>query len=771
MKKYRVKFTRFVLIIPMISAGLAPVSRAQSLGAAVTVFTSPAGPTFSVDGTNYTQAMSAVWPAGSKHTLSVQSTIQVGPNLISRFTFSNWQTNGIVIPGGGTVIVTADPSQTQYQATFSVEYALTISTFTCGDTPNCTAPGTIYVDGSPYGSGTANYYGAGSNVTLMAVPNSGYVFGGWVPGPNQTIQGAIDTVSLTGPVTVYPTFQVARRVNLSTVPDGLQVLADRTPVNTPITMEWGWNSTHSVGPVSPQMDHQGVYWVFGSWSDSGASTHAYQVAPLNQPDSLTATYVRGAAVAFTTSPPGLKLTIDGRDNWPSYSFLWGIGETHQAAAPARQTDAQGRIYTFSNWSNGGAAAQDIQVPPTAADTGLRFTATYTAMGHLTVNSLAPGLSVAVDGVACATPCDVDRAVGAVVRVSAPGSLAVADGSRQDFNGWPGSGSTGTDWSYTLGADPLTVSLSYHLMNRLAADAAPPEGASWNIQPGSPDGYYDSQAAVTLLVTALPGFRFRNWSGDLSGAKPAGVLMMNAPRSVHAQLDRVPYIAPAGVVNGAGGSCDAGVAPGSVVSIFGQSLAPDTVTGPTSPLAQTLDGVTVRLGDRLLPLFFISPTQINLQLPDDVATGTLLLVVSSQGQPDVQASFNVVRDAPGLFPQVVNNQSFALAFHQDGTPVTTDAPALQGELLTVYGTGFGPADRARPEGFPASGTPVSAIVDAIQVTIGGAAPVTGNAFVAPGRIGIDAVQFSLGADAPSATNAALSVEIGGQNSNSVLLPVK
>ncbi|PYT26590.1 MAG: hypothetical protein DMG58_22105 [Acidobacteria bacterium] len=49
-----------------------------------------------------------------------------------------------------------------------------------------------------------------------------------------------------------------------------------------------------------------------------------------------------------------------------------------------------------------------------------------------------------------------------------------------------------------------------------------------------------------------------------------------------------------------------VAPGSIVSIYGPKLAPATEIGPDSPLAQTLGGLTVTIGERLLPLFFASP---------------------------------------------------------------------------------------------------------------------------------------------------------------------
>ena len=761
------KFASLTIFLIVIAASLAPVFHAQNLGSTVRVSTVPDGAFFSVDGQNFNHATSAIWPAGSKHVLSVDVE-QDGLIPKARFAFTNWSTGTLTLPGGPTIAITADPSQTEYHATFAVQYAVSLVFFSCPGQPTCSGPGTIYQGSTPYTSDQDIYASAGSTVVLLAVPSPGYVFAGWVAGPGQQIQGALDTITLNTPTIVRPQFQVARPINLATVPAGLQVLADRTLVTTPATLDWGWNSTHSVGPVSPQADITGNWWVFSSWSDGGAPTHAYQVPQLSQPDTLTATYIPAVPVALTTSPPNLKLKIDGRDNWPSYSFLWGIGETHHIEAPAQQIDPQSRVWSFNAWSNGASAAQDITVPASAAGVGIRLSAAYTPMGHLTVNSSILGLAVMVDGSSCATPCDVIRPVGTTVRVSAPPSVPLSDGARQDFLGWPGASG---DWSAALTADPISLTAKYRLMNRLAATATPVNGASWNIQPASSDGFYDALSTVTVGVTAQPGYRFRSWAGDLSGTRPIGAVAMNTPRAVQAQFDTVPYIAPAGVGNAAGSTPQAGVAPGSVVSIYGASLVPATTVAQGTPLPQTLGNATVHIGDRLMALFFVSPTQINLQLPDDVPPGNLTLTVSTQGQPDVQAAFTVVQDAPGLFPQAAGTQSFATAFHEDGSAVTTGSPAMKGELLTVYGTGFGPADHKRPQGFPIPSDPQYLLLDPATVSVGDAAITVENAFAAPGQIGIDAVQFRLGDSAPTGTNANFKVTINGQDSNTVLLPVQ
>jgi uncharacterized protein (TIGR03437 family) len=215
-----------------------------------------------------------------------------------------------------------------------------------------------------------------------------------------------------------------------------------------------------------------------------------------------------------------------------------------------------------------------------------------------------------------------------------------------------------------------------------------------------------------------------------------------------------------------------VAPGSVVSVFGANMAPDVFLGQGSPMQQTLGGVTVHIADRLLPLFFVSPTQINVQVPTDMAPGPLTLTVSSQGQPDVQAPFTVAQDAPGLFPQSINGQTFALALHADGSPVTPSAPVAAGETITVYGTGFGATNPARPAGLAIPSSPIYALVDPATIQLGSATLQVSNSFALAGSVGVDAIQFVVSGDGvPSNTNAQLTITVNGQTSNTLPLPMQ
>ena len=374
----------------------------------------------------------------------------------------------------------------------------------------------------------------------------------------------------------------------------------------------------------------------------------------------------------------------------------------------------------------------------------------------------------IDGVDCPTPCNVDRAAGSSVRVTVPTSVSPSDGVRQDLAALSDGGSA--DHSYTITADLQTLTASYTTSYRLSTGSDPANGAAFQFSPASPDGFYPDGSQVTVTATANDGFKFRRWGGDLSGTLAVGTLTMSGKRAVLALLDKVPYIAPAGVTNAAGVTPTTSVAPGSLIAIQGQSLAPDTVQGRVNPLAQTLDGVTVTIQDQLLPLVSVSPQTVIAQLPSTLALGDYTLQVHSVGQPDVNGTFTAARNAPGLFSNAANGVNYALANHADGTPVTTDSPAAVGETITVFGTGFGPYASTVVDGFfPFNPPPL--VADAVDVLVAGQVQTPTTAMAAAGMTGIVAVSLPITAALPSGTNAELKVRVNGVESNVVLLPLQ
>jgi uncharacterized protein (TIGR03437 family) len=235
------------------------------------------------------------------------------------------------------------------------------------------------------------------------------------------------------------------------------------------------------------------------------------------------------------------------------------------------------------------------------------------------------------------------------------------------------------------------------------------------------------------------------------------------------FSKVPYLSPSGAINAAGVTPVAGVAPGSIVSVFGFNLASAAASGPTSPMVQTLGGLTATLGDSVLPLFFVSPTQINFLLPAEAPPGPGTVTVSIAGEPKVTAPITVVQDAPGIFGQTANGQTYAVAFHADGSVLDSNSPAVVGETVTVYGTGFGPTSTPLTDGFPAPDGILLTDPISIQLNDQNVTPATSS--VVAGSIGIDSVAFVVPGGLPSASNANLTITVNGQVSNTVVLPLQ
>lgn len=781
------------------------------------------GPVFLVDGTPYSSTQVFEWPVGSKHIVQFPFSLNADGVALPyqspsgdtvRYAFQGWTENsGLLSQLGNSVqTISAAPALTSLVANVSTTYRVHIIFFggstnnrtTCGGTPD-TPTGTglrygiIYFDGNCIADTTDIWTTTGVHI-LNAFPYPGWVFYGFNinSGPSQYLT----TVNVTGTMNITPLFSIAKRVNFITNPIGFKVLVDGAAVNTPPSdslasdgiscgadytrlppgappgftpLCWGQfdfvpGSNHRVGAPVPQQDQAGNYWVFSGFSNGLKQNEVYTAnSNTAVAETMVANFVPGVRVALLTNPAGLKLEVDGRSNWPSNNFIWGQGETHRVTAPAQSPDTHNRRWQFMNWSNQGSAAQDITVPTTT--TNLALTASYQILGQVKVQSLPPGLSFTLDGASCVTPCVVDRADGSQMRVGIPATLATGPGSRYDFTSWL-DGDSAASRQVTFNQDVQTLTAVYRGSYQLSTASDPAGGVTFRIDTPSADGFYPDGTQITVTAVPKDGYKFRRWAGDLSGTYPSGTLLMSGPHNVVAMLERVPFIAPAGVQNAAGPTPDGTVAPGSIISIFGDSLAQSLQVGPTNPLAQTLADVTVTVGDRVLPLFFVSPQQINAQVPSDLPAGQYTIQIHALGQPDVIGTFTVSRDAPGIFTQQNDrNLPLALAFHEDGTVVTLDNPARRNETVSIYGTGFGPYNGRVIDGFPVPPTDSFSVVDPVRVTVGSLDLQPEWTGAAKNMTGTTIVKLKIVDEMPSASSLDLSVLVNGKSSSKVVLPVQ
>ena len=151
---------------------------------------------------------------------------------------------------------------------------------------------------------------------------------------------------------------------------------------------------------------------------------------------------------------------------------------------------------------------------------------------------------------------------------------------------------------------------------------------------------------------------------------------------------------AGVVNSASDAPDA-LAPNTIATVYGTGLSYDTqsafFTMPESGKMPTLlAGVRVYVNATLVPLYYVSPTQINFLVPTELQPGDVdfFTFLDSRHGPHVKITLHDA--APGLYPW---GAGMIASTHADGSVITKDHPAHPGETVVIYGTGLG---RTRPE---------------------------------------------------------------------------
>jgi uncharacterized protein (TIGR03437 family) len=208
----------------------------------------------------------------------------------------------------------------------------------------------------------------------------------------------------------------------------------------------------------------------------------------------------------------------------------------------------------------------------------------------------------------------------------------------------------------------------------------------------------------------------------------------------------------------------GFAPGMATSVYGANLSPATALAPSSrfPLPLTLQNVSATVNGVTAPLYYVSPTQINLQIPYETSAGPAVLAVNNGGQIASYA-FTVVPIAPGLYSSAISNATGSLV-----------SAASRGQLLLLFVTGEGDVTPTLATG----ATPSSTITDPtmlphprqpVQVTVGGVTATVLFAGIPSGVAGLTQIDFYVPNTAPLGSQQVI-VTVGGIASQSIPLNV-
>jgi uncharacterized protein (TIGR03437 family) len=108
-----------------------------------------------------------------------------------------------------------------------------------------------------------------------------------------------------------------------------------------------------------------------------------------------------------------------------------------------------------------------------------------------------------------------------------------------------------------------------------------------------------------------------------------------------------------------------IASASIVSTFGNGLAATTQSATSTPLPNSLAGVSLQVRDgsgkeRPAPLFFVSPGQVNFQIPEGTTVGAATLTLVKGDGSVAREVVQVTDSSPGLFAANANGQGAAAA---------------------------------------------------------------------------------------------------------------
>jgi len=273
-----------------------------------------------------------------------------------------------------------------------------------------------------------------------------------------------------------------------------------------------------------------------------------------------------------------------------------------------------------------------------------------------------------------------------------------------------------------GAQSLSVSSTTAGLT-FSASASTASGGNWLSVPTA-SGTTPGSVPVSVNITNLT---FGLYSGTVKIS--SGASSVSVPVTLNYLPASSVVITPGGVVPIY--STSTSIQAGSWISIYGSNLADASVTW-NGDFPTSLGGVSVTVDGKLGYLWLVSPTQINLQAPDDTASGPVNVVVTnSHGSftstvtlVPISPSFNLLDSthAAGVILTPDGSGAYqAGGVYYDllgpsGAFSFNTRPVKAGEVIELFGVGFGPTNPAVPAGQAFTGA--APTVYPVTITIGG-----------------------------------------------------
>jgi uncharacterized protein (TIGR03437 family) len=208
-----------------------------------------------------------------------------------------------------------------------------------------------------------------------------------------------------------------------------------------------------------------------------------------------------------------------------------------------------------------------------------------------------------------------------------------------------------------------------------------------------------------------------------------------------------------------------VAPGGLISIFGTNFNTSSQSAGQAPLPRTLAGTCVSVNNESIPLLFVSPTQINAQLPFDLI-GTGSLVVRNSVGVTGPFTFPIFPTAPAIFLSGTAGPQTGLATvfraNDNFSLVTLSNPIHPKDILVIFTTGMGLTSPQPATGDASPLNPLAFVTAQPVVTLGDTPLNVLFAGLVPGEVGVYQVNVAVPGSAAEGLQLPLTITQGGQS---------
>jgi uncharacterized protein (TIGR03437 family) len=296
------------------------------------------------------------------------------------------------------------------------------------------------------------------------------------------------------------------------------------------------------------------------------------------------------------------------------------------------------------------------------------------------------------------------------------------------------------------------------------------------------------SAATGTIATVAGTRFSGYTGDGGSSTSANlsfprVVLLDPSGKIYisdTQNNVIRLMTPnapsiSGVITASGFGGFTSIAPGTFIEIYGSNLAADSldwsgafngVNAPTS-----LAGTKVTIGGQAAFIAYGGPGQVNAVVPSNVATGQQQITVTTAIGTSNSYAVNVNATAAGMLaPGYLNigGAQYVGALFSDYQTFVAPPGAISGyasrrarpgDVIVIYGIGFGPVTPNIPAGQIVPGS--SALTLPFQIFFGSTQATLQYSGLAPSLVGV--YQFNVVVPNVAASDAVpVTFTLGGVN---------